>query len=130
LNYDQLAPNYACENELHRIFKQQMFSGRHGNYILKSQIFELGRHVFDPLKKSVFLLHFNCIRDAVVLKSEKECISINTAEKHLRMRQHYLNLYCERDVKCSECCERLKMEATSMFCLFYENASGIMNVTT
>jgi hypothetical protein len=54
----------------------------------------------------------------------------NTAEKRLRMRQHYWNLYCERDVKCSECCEKLKMEATSMFCLFYENTSGIMNVTT
>jgi hypothetical protein len=37
---------------------------------------------------------------------------------------------CERVVKCSECCQNLKMEATSMFCLFYENASGIMNVTT
>ena len=34
------------------------------------------------------------------------------------------------DVKCSECCQKLKMEGTSMFCLFYENASGIMNVTT
>jgi hypothetical protein len=39
------------------------------------------------------------------------------------MRQHYWNLYCERDVKCSECCQKLKMEVTSMFCLFYENAS-------
>ena len=39
-------------------------------------------------------------------------------------------MYCERVVKCSECCQKLKMEATSMFCLFYENASGIMNVTT
>jgi hypothetical protein len=54
----------------------------------------------------------------------------NTAEKRLRMRQHYWNLYCERDVKCSECCQKLKMEATSMFCFLYENASGIMNVAT
>jgi hypothetical protein len=54
----------------------------------------------------------------------------NTAEKRLRMRQHYRNLYCERDVKCSEGCQKLKMGATSMFCLFYENVSGIMNVTT
>jgi hypothetical protein len=54
----------------------------------------------------------------------------NTAEKRLRMRQHYWNLYCERVLKCSECCQKLKMDATSMFCLFYENASGITNVTT
>jgi hypothetical protein len=33
-------------------------------------------------------------------------------------------------VPISECCQKLKMEATSMFCLFYKNASGIMNVTT
>jgi hypothetical protein len=43
---------------------------------------------------------------------------------------YYFTFYCERDIKCSECCQKLEMEATSMFCLFYENASGIMNVTT
>jgi hypothetical protein len=42
----------------------------------------------------------------------------NIAEKRLRMRQHYWNLYCERDVKnvkCSECCKKLEMEVTWCF---------------
>ena len=52
----------------------------------------------------------------------------NTAEKRLRMRQHYWNLYCERDVKNvkrSEGCQKLKnasdKERLRCFCLFYEN---------
>jgi hypothetical protein len=42
-------------------------------------------------------------------------IEVLTEEKRLRMRHP-----CERDVKCSEGCQKLKMKTTSMFCLFCE----------
>jgi hypothetical protein len=71
-----------------------------------------------------------------MLRAELRCNDIEpTPRKNVCVCVNITEIYIanERDVKnvkCSECCQKLKMEATSMFCLFYENASGIMNVTT